>query len=80
MRRRWRAVELAVFELQLTQPPAFTGVHAAVPVAPFVNAGIAEAVFAPDLLDWHASVGLLQKINDRFFVNAAWSECPSFPS
>ena len=53
-----KALELAVLQFQFAQPFGFTGVHAALLGAPFVKRRITEAVFAPDLLDRHASFGL----------------------
>ena len=50
--------ELAVLQFELAQPFGLAGIHAAVPGSPFVEAGITEAVLAPDFLDWQTSFGL----------------------
>ena len=73
-----QALELAILQLKLAQPFGLAGVHTAVLGAPFVKAGITEAVFAPDFLDRHAGFGLPQKSNDLLFAVFAWFACPSF--
>ena len=66
-------LELAVLQFQFAQPFGFAGVHAAVLRAPFVKRRITEAVFAADLLDRHADLGLPKKTNDLFFAVFACS-------
>ena len=60
--------ELAVLQFELAQPLGLCRIHAAVPRSPFVEAGITEAVLAPDFLDWHASFGLPQETDDLLFA------------
>ena len=73
-----KALELAVLKFQLAQPFGLSCIHTAVLGAPFVEAGITEAAFAPDLLDRHTGFGLPQKSNDLLFAVFAWFACPSF--
>ena len=73
-----RPFELAVLQFQLAQPFGLICIHTAVLGAPFVKAGVAETVFAPDLLDRHTSFGLPQKSNDLLIAVFAWFSCPSF--
>ena len=72
--------ELAVlqFQFELAQPFGLAGIHTAVLGAPFVKAGVTEAVFATNLFDWHARFGLPQKSNDLLFAVFAWFAYPSF--
>ena len=58
MRLSQQALELAVLQLELAQPFGLSCIHTSLLGAPFVEAGITEAVFAPDLLDRHTSLGL----------------------
>ena len=73
-----QSFELAVLQFQLAQAFGLAGVHAAVLGAPLVEAGITEAVLAPDFLDRHVGFGLPQKSNDLLFAVFAWFACPSF--
>ena len=68
MRLGQQAFELAVLQFQLAQPFGLCRIHAAVPRSPFLEAGITEAVLAPDFLDWHASFGLPQETDDLLFA------------
>jgi hypothetical protein len=61
---RDRNVDLPTRTLELFRH----GVHAGVLGAPFVERGVTEAVFAPDLFDRHAGLGLAQEANDLFFA------------
>ena len=71
-----QALDLAV--VQLEQPFGLRGVHAAVLRALFVKRRITKTVFAPDLLDRDARLGLPQKTNDLLFAVFTWFACPSF--
>jgi len=75
-------LELAVLQLQLKleQPLGIACVHAAVLGSPFLKRRITEAEFAPDLLDRHAGLGLLQKKNDLLFTEFACSHIHHSPS
>ena len=73
-----KALEFAVFQLQLEQPFGLKRIHAALLGALFKKAGVAEAVFAFDFLDRHARFGLPQKSDDLLFAVFAWFACPSF--
>ena len=70
--------EFAVLQLELAQPFGLGCIHTAVLGAPFVEAGVAETVFAPDLLDRHTGFGLPQETDDLLFAVFAWFACPSF--
>ena len=63
MRLSQQSLELAVLQFQFVQPFGFASVHATVLGAPLVKRRNTETVFAPDLLDRHASFGLPQKTN-----------------
>ena len=78
MRLSQQALKLAVFQFEPAQPFGLRRIHAAVLGAPFVEAGITEAVLAPDFLDWHTGFGLPQAINDLLFAVFACFACPSF--
>ena len=78
MRLSQQPFELAVLQFQLAQPFGLSCIHAAVLGAPFVEAGITEAVFAPNFLDRHAGFLLPQKSNDLLFAVFAWFASPSF--
>ena len=71
-------LELVVFQFELAQSLALSGIHAAARGVPFVKAGVAKTVFAPDLLDRHTDLGLTKKANDLLFAAIAWFACPSF--
>ena len=73
-----QALKLAVLQFEFAQSFGLAYVHAAVFGAPFVEAGVTEAVLAPDFLDRHACFGLPQKANDLLFAVFAWFACPSF--
>ena len=73
-----QALELAVLYFQLAQPFGLGCIHAAVLGASLVKVGVAEAVFAPDLLDRYTGLGLPQKTNNLLFAVFAWFACPSF--
>ena len=74
-----QALELAVLQFQLAQPFGLRGVRAAVPGEPLVEAGITEAVLAPDLLDRHTGLGLPQKSNDLLLAVFACSHVHHSP-
>ena len=78
MRLGQQSFEFAVLQLEFAQAFGLAGIHAAVFGAPFVEAGVTEAVLAPDFLDWHASFGLPQETDDLLFAVFAWFACPSF--
>ena len=78
MRLGQQSFEFAVLQLEFAQPFGLRRIHAAVLGAPFVEAGITEAVFAANLLDRHTGFGLPQKANDLLFAVFAWFACPSF--
>ena len=78
VRRGQQPFELAVLQFQLAQPLGLSSIHAAVLGALFVEAGITETAFAPDLLDRHTGFGLPQKSDDLLFAVFAWFACPSF--
>ena len=46
---------------------------------PLVKAGVAEAVLAANLLDWHAGFGLPQETDDLLFAVFACSQGHHFP-
>ena len=73
-----KAFELAVLHFQLAQPLCLTRVHVAVLGAPLVDRRITKTMFAPDLLDRHASFGMPQEIDDLLFAVFAWFACLSF--
>ena len=76
MRLGQQALKLAVLQFQLAQAFGLAGIYAAVLGAPFIKAGITEAVFTPDIFDQHARFGLPQKTNDLLFAVFAWFACP----
>ena len=79
MRLGRQALELAVLQLKFAQPFGLRGIHAAVLGAPFVKAGVTEAVLAPDFLDRHTNLGLPQKSNDLLFAVLARSHVHHSP-
>ena len=74
-----QALEFAVLQLQLAQPFGLADIHAAVLGSPFVEAGIAEAVFAAQFFNWHAGFGLPQEANDLLFAVFAGSHVRHSP-
>ena len=79
MRLGQQAVKLADLQPELAQPFGLRGVHAAVLEALFAKRRITKTVFAPDLLDRHARLGLPQKTNDLFFAKFACSHVHHSP-
>ena len=71
--------EFAVLQLQLAQPFGLAGVHAPVLGTPFVKRRITKTVFAPDLLDRHAGLGLPQETDDLLFAVFACSHIHHSP-
>lgn len=63
-----RSLELAVLELQLPQRLSFAGVHTAKLRMLRVEAGMAEAVLAANLLDRQPDPGLPEESNDLLFA------------
>ena len=68
MRFGQQALKLAVLQFEFAQPFGLSCIHTAVLGAPFVKAGVAETVFAPDLLDRHTGFGLPQKASDQLLA------------
>lgn len=79
MRLGYQPLELAVLQFQFAQSFGFAGVHARVLGAPPVKQRVTEAVFAPDLVDRNARLGLPQKTNDLFFAKFACSHLHHSP-
>ena len=74
-----QSFEFAVLQLEFAQPFGLRRIHAAVLGAPFVEAGITEAVLAPDLLDRHTGFGLPQETDDLLFAVFACSHIHHSP-
>lgn len=74
-----QALEFAVLQLELLESLGFRGNRATVLGASLVERGVTKAVFAANLLDRHAGLGLPQKANDLFFAVFAGSQVHHSP-